>query len=342
MEISTIGIDISKRVFQVHGVDASGTIVLRKKLRRSEFLRVFDDLAPCVVGIEACGSAHYWARELRELGHEVRMIAPSYVKPYVKRGKKNDAADAAAICEAVARPGMRFVGIKSAAQQGVLMLHRSRELLIRQRTNLVNALRGHMAELGIVAPKGIWNVKALLEVIADDGDPRIPAAARTALRAIASQIVALGQPIRELDRAILDWHKANEESRRLATIPGFGPIVSSACLATAGDMHQFRSGRHFAAWLGLVPRQHSTGGKDRLGPITKMGDRYVRKLLVIGATARLRSACRGTSPDGAWIRRLLERKPPRLVTVAIANKMARTAWALTIRGEVYQPRPSAA
>lgn len=342
MQLSIIGFDISKKVFQVHGIDAAGEIVTRKKLRRGEVMRYFADLLPCVVGIEACGSAHHWARELTALGHEVRMIAPSYVKPYVKRGKKNDATDAEAICEAVQRPGMRFVSIKSAEQQGIMMLHRSRDLLIRQRTMLVNALRGHMAELGIVAPKGIWNAKALMEAAADNTERRIPASARPALRMLVHQIAALGQPIRELDRAILESHKASEDSRRLTTIPGFGAIVASACRATAGDMRQFRSGRHFAAWLGLVPGQHSTAGKDKLGPITKMGDRYLRKLLVIGATARLCAARRSAAPDDAWIRRLLERKPARLVTVAIANKMARTAWALTVRGEVYQPRASAA
>lgn len=342
MEISTIGLDISKRVFQIHGVDAAGQVVLRRRLRRGEVLGFFEGLVGCVVGIEACGSGHYWARELDKLGHEVRVIAPCYVKPYVKRGKKNDATDAEAICEAVQRPGMRFVGVKSEAQQGALMLHRSRALLIRQRTMLVNALRGHMAEFGIVAPKGIGNARALLEATGDDSDSRIPDVARPALCALADQITALGQPIREIERAIRDWHMANADSRRLATAPGFASIVASACIATVGDMRQFRSGRHFAAWVGLVPRQHSTAGNNRLGGISKMGDRYLRSLFVLGATARLRRARRGDSPEDAWIRKLLERKPPRLVTVAIANKMARTAWAMTTRGELYQPRPRTA
>lgn len=336
MNVSTIGLDLAKSVFQVHGVSGSGDVVLRKRLRRGEMLRFFANLEPCVVGIEACGTAHFWARELQELGHEVRLIAPSYVKPYVKRGKKNDAADAAAICEAIQRPAMRFVAVKSVEQQGALMLHRSRDLLVRQRTMLVNALRGHMAEFGIVAPRGLWHVKALAALVADETESRIPAVARPALRALSDQITALADPIREIETAILAWHQSNEVSRRLATIPGFGPLVASGIAATIGDGRQFRSGRDFAAWLGLVPRQNSSGGKERLGRISKMGDRYLRRLLVIGATARLRYAGRKSAPDGAWINQLLARRPPRLVTVALANKMARVAWAVATKGEAYR------
>ena len=336
MQISTIGLDLSKRVFQVHGVDAKGAAVIRKRLRRREVLGFFEKLAPCVVGLEACGAAHHWARELRALGHDARPMAPSYVKPYLKRGKKNDAADAEAICEAVGRPGMRFVGVKSAEQQGVLMLHRSRDLLIRQRTMLVNALRGHMAELGIVAPRGIWRVKELAAIVADDADGRIPDVARPALFALIEQIAALNAPLRRLERAILAWHQGNETSRRLATVPGLGPLGASAIAATVGDARQFRSGRHFAAWLGLVPRQHSSAGKERLGRISKMGDRYIRRLLVIGATTRLRYARGRPTPDAEWINRLLTRRPARLVTVALANKMARIAWAVMARGEIYR------
>jgi transposase len=336
MQISTIGLDLSKRVFQVHGVDAKGAAVIRKRLRRSEVLGFFEKLAPCVVGLEACGAAHHWARELRALGHDARPMAPSYVKPYLKRGKKNDAADAEAICEAVVRPGMRFVGVKSVEQQGALMLHRSRDLPIRQRTMLVNALRGHMAELGIVAPRGIWRVKELAAIVADEADGRIPAVARPALAALIGQIAALNAPLRRLERAILAWHKGNETSRRLATVPGLGPLGASAIAATVGDARQFRSGRHFAAWLGLVPRQHSSAGKERLGRISKMGDRYIRRLLVIGATTRLRYARGRPTPDAEWINRLLTRRPARLVTVALANKMARIAWAVMARGEIYR------
>ncbi len=336
MQISTIGLDLSKRVFQVHGVDAGGHVVVRKKLGRGEVLRFFEGIEACLIGLEACGAAHHWARELTKLGHDVRMIAPSYVKPYVKRGKKNDAADAAAICEAVQRPAMSFVGLKSEDQQGALMLHRGRALLIRQRTMLVNALRGHLAEFGIVAPQGIWNVKSLAAVVEDRSDRRIPDVARPALAALAGQIAALGEPIREIEAAIVEWHKSNPASRRLAAIPGIGPITASAIAATVGDASQFRSARHFAAWLGLVPRQNSSGGKERLGRISKMGDRYLRSLLVIGATARLRYARTRPTPDAAWINRLLTRRPARLVTVALANKMARVAWALMARGEAYR------
>jgi len=336
MKVSTIGLDLSKKVFQVHGVDAAGAIVLRKRLRRSEVLSFFAALEPCVVGMEACGTAHHWARELRELGHEVRLVAPSYVKPYVRRGKKNDATDAEAICEAVQRPGMRFVAVKGEEQQGALTLHRTRALLIRQRTMLVNALRGHLAEFGIVAAQGIWNVKALAARVADETESRIPDVARPALRALCDQMVALGESLRRIDQAILAWHRDNEASRRLATIPGIGPVVASAIAATIGDARQFRSGRHFAAWLGLTPRQNSTAGKERLGRISKMGDRYLRLLLVLGATARLRYARTRTAADADWINRLLVRRPPRLVTVALANKMARVAWAVMAHGDTYR------
>lgn len=336
MQVTTIGLDLSKRVFQVHGVDAAGFCTLRKKLGRSEVLGFFAGLDPCVVGLEACGAAHHWARELRALGHEARLIAPCYVRPYVKRGKKNDAADAAAICEAVQRPGMRFVGVKSREQQGALLLHRTRALLIRQRTMLVNALRGHLAEFGIVAPKGIWNVKALVGATADETEERIPDVARPALKVLGEHIAALDTSLATLDRAILAWHRDNAASRRLATIPGVGPIVASAIAATIGDARQFRSGRHFAAWLGLVPRQHSSAGKDKLGRISKMGDRYLRTLLVLGATARLRYARHSTARDTAWLNGLLARRPARLVTVALANKTARIAWAVMAHERPYR------
>ena len=323
MQVSTIGLDQAKRVFQVHGVDARGEAVVRRRLRRTEVVAFFAARPKCVVGMEACGAAHYGARERSELGHEVRLLAPSYVKPYVRRGKKNDAADAEAICEAVERPRRRFVAVKSEEQQGALMLHRARSLLIRQRTMVVNALRGHLAELGIVAAQGIWNVKPPTALVADDGERRIPEVARPALRALAEQIAAVQEPLGKIDAALLAWHRANAASRRLATIPGFGPVVAAAVAATLGDGRQFRSGRHFAAWLGLVPRQNSSGGKDKLGRLSKMGDRYVRSLLGLGATARLRSARASGAVDAAWINRLLERRPARLVTVALANMPTR-------------------
>jgi len=336
MQVSTIGLDLGKRVFQVHGVDAAGTIVVSKRLRRGEVLGFFGGLGPCVVGMEACGSAHYWARELAALGHEVRLMAPSYVKPYVKRGK-NDAADAAAICEAVRRPSMRFVAIKTADQQGVLVVHRARELLVRQRTMLVNALRAHLAEFGIVTRQGRGGVEELVEALAADGDG-LPAPARAGLAALIRQLRTSEAEIKTLDHEIGEWHRATPASRRLATIPGIGPITASALVATVGDGGQFESGRHLAAWLGMVPRQNSTGGKTRLGRISKQGDRYLRRLLVIGATALLRHAKRRAELGGDWVEELLARRPKRLVSVALANKMARIAWAVLTRGEPFRPR----
>lgn len=335
MEITTIGLDIAKRVFQAHGVDASGKAVLRRKLGRAEVLGFFKSLPPCLVGIEACGTAHHWAREIRALGHEVRLMPASYVKPYVKRGK-TDAADAEAICEAVTRPTMRFVPIKSAEQQAVLMLHRARELLVRQRTMLVNALRGHMAELGIVAPQGIARVADLLVVLMDEDEARLPALARVALRSLAAELDAVGRRVADIEAAILAWHKDNDASRRLATIPGIGPITASAIVATITDPAQFQSARQLAAWIGLVPRQNSSGGKQRQGGISKQGDRTLRRLLVLGATAVIRHARTKTTADTAWLRGVLERRPARLASVAQANKTARIVWAVLVRGGSYR------
>jgi transposase len=334
MQATTIGLDIAKRVFQVHGVDAAGAVVVRKKLRRSELLPFFARLGSCLIGIEACATAHHWARELIALGHEVRLVPPSYVKAYLKRGK-NDAADAEAICEAVTRPSMRFVPVKSTEQQGVLVLHRTRELLVRQRTMLVNGLRGHMAEFGIIAPQGIQRVDELVAMLKDDRTG-IPQMARQALAAVVAQLANLSASILELDKRIVAWCRANDAARRLATIPGIGPITASALAATITDPTLFKSGRHLAAWLGLVPRQHSTGGRAKLGRITKMGDQYLRKLLIVGMTAVIRSARRTKAPAFAWVNALLERRPARLVSVALANKAARIAWAILIRGETYR------
>lgn len=330
-EISMIGLDLAKRVFQVHCADAAGELVLGRRLRRGQVLGFFARLAPCVVGMEACASAHYWARELAALGHEVRLVPPSYVKPFVKRGRKNDAADAAAICRAMASPGMCFVPVKSAEDQAGLMLHRSRRLLVRQRTQLANALRAHLAELGIVAPQGETGLKELIATIANDDDRRLPAAARTALALLAAQLEAAEAGIAALDKEIRAWHRASEASRRLATIPGIGPLAASAITATVGDVSRFRRGRDFAAWLGLVPSQNSTGGKTVLGSITKMGDRYLRALLVLGATAMLRR--KGYGP---WLAGLKARKKARQASVALANKMARIAWAILAHGGVYR------
>lgn len=335
MNISTIGLDVAKNTFQVHGVDESGNAVLRKRLRRKDVLAFFADLPPCLVGIEACGTAHYWAREIRDRGHDAKLIPPAYVKPYVKRNK-NDAADAEAICEAVGRPTMRFVPIKGAEQQSVLMLHRTRDLLVRQRTMLVNALRGHLAEYGIVTAQGIGNVQRLFEVLAQGNEALIPVLARRALLSIVDQLQQLSQQIRALELEIMAWHKTNEPSQRLATIPGVGPITATAIVASVGDPSQFRSGRHFAAWLGLVPRQNSSGDKERLGRISKRGDKYIRRLLVVGATIVIRHARAKPSHRTGWINQLLARRSARLVSVALANKMARIAWVILARGEVYR------
>ena len=335
MEITTIGLDIAKRVFQAHGVDACGKAVLRRKLQRAEVLEFFKGLAPCLVGIEACGTSHHWAREIRALGHDVRLMPASYVKPYVKRGK-TDAADAEAICEAVTRPTMRFVPVKSAEQQAVLMLHRTRELLVRQRTMLVNALRGHMAELGVIAPQGISRVADLVAVLMGETTASLPALARHALRELAAELEAVGIRVKEIEAAILAWHKDNEASRRLATIPGVGPLTASAIVATVTDPTLFHSARQFAAWIGLVPKQNSSGGKQRQGGISKQGDRTLRRLLVLGATAVIRHARTKSTPEVAWLKGVLERRPARLASVAQANKTARIVWALLIRGGNYR------
>jgi transposase len=340
MEITTIGLDIAKRVFQAHGVDASGKAVLRRKLQRAEVLAFFAGLPPCLVGIEACATAHHWAREIKALGHEVRLMPPSYVKPYVKRGK-TDAADAEAICEAVTRPTMRFVPIKTTEQQAVLMLHRTRDLLVRQRTMLVNSLRGHMAELGVIAPQGMSRVSDLVAALLGEDEGRLPTSARQALGSLASELEALGERVKGIEAAILAWHKDNEASRRLATIPGVGPITASAIVATITDPSQFRSGRQLAAWIGLVPKQNSSGGKARQVGISKQGDRYLRRLLVLGATAVIRHARTRTTAEAAWLKSLLERRPARLASIAQANKTARIIWALLARGGVYGAPSSA-
>jgi transposase len=341
MEITTIGLDIAKRVFQAHGVDASGKAVLRRKLQRAEVLVFFNGLPSCLVGIEACATAHHWARELQALGHEVRLMPPSYVKPYVKRGK-TDAADAEAICEAVTRPTMRYVPIKTAEQQAVLMLHRTRDLLVRQRTMLVNALRGHMAEFGVIAPQGISRVGDLIAVILGEDESSLPTLAREILRGLAEELEAIGNRVKKVEAAILAWHKENEASQRLTTIPGIGPITASAIVATVTDPTHFKSARQFAAWIGLVPKQHSSGGKQRQGGISKQGDRYLRRLLVLGATAVIRHARTKDTPEVMWLKGLLERRSARLASVAQANKTARIVWALLVRGETYRAPASRA
>ena len=338
-EITTIGVDLAKHVFQVHGVDADGATVLRKRLRRGQMLAFFGGLPRCVIGLEACATAHYWARELGALGHEVRLMPAQYVKAYVKRNK-NDAADAQAICEAVVRPTMRFVPVKTAEQQSALLLHRGRERLVRQRTALVNALRAHLAEFGVIAPQGLRNVDKLIAIVRDESDARLPDLARQVLQVLAAQIEQVEAAVAELEKRLMAFHKGNPVSQRLATIPGIGPIIATAIAATVGEPSAFRSGREFAAWLGLVPRQNSTGGKTRLGSISKRGNRYLRRLLINGASANLlRSKATNADP---WVIGLRRRRPSLVVAVALANKTARIAWAVMQRKENYQRVAAAA
>src|SRR5213079_2522002 len=334
MQITTIGLDIAKNVFRVHGIDAAEKVVVRKQLRRSQVLAFFKTLPPCLVGMEACATAHYWARELTKLGHRVRLMPAKDVKAYVKRNK-NDAADAEAICEAVRRPTMRFVRAKSAEQQGRLMQHRTRDLLLRQQTQVINALRAHLAELGMVAAQGREGLKQLLTIIADERDERLPIDARASLIVLAAQLQALHTMIGSIERRIVVQHRANEASKRLECIHGIGVIGASAITATVTDPSAFRSGRDFAAWIGLVPRQDSTGGKQKLGPISKQGDRYLRRILIVGAHSVLR--CAKENPlKYPWLTQLLARRPFKVVAVALANKMARIAWALLARGGTYR------
>ena len=330
---TTIGIDLAKTVFQVHGVDAAGAAVVKRKLRRGQVLEVFARLDPCLVGMEACAGAHYWARELTALGHEVRIMPPSYVKPYVKRGK-TDAADAEAICEAVTRPTMRFVPVKSAERQAALLDHKTRDFLVRQRTQLVNTIRAHLSEFGIVVAKGIHNVDRLLAATTE-----LPAAARPAVDLLADQLRETQEKIDEVTARIEAAQRTDPLARRLATIPGVGAISASAIAATTPEVDNFRSARDYAAWLGLTPQPHSSGGKERLGRISKAGNRYLRRLLYLGAMARI-SARRCRRPGDDWLWRMLEKKPVKVVAVALANRMARVVWALIRTGESYRANPA--
>jgi transposase len=335
-KISRIGVDTSKQIFQLHGVDGAERVVLRRKLRRREVLEFFAKLAPTVVGMEACGGSHYWARELGRLGHEVKLIAPQYVKPYVKRGK-NDAADAAAICEAMSRPTMRFVPVKSAESQAALMLAGLRDRLVRNRTQLANAIRGYAAEFGLVAAKGKAKIESLLLRL--QSDETVPVLARELFAEHAKAYAQLKAQLEAIDAKLMAWHRANALSRNLARIPSVGPVIASLLVMKTPDPHAFRSGRHFAAWLGLTPKDHSTAGKLRLGVITRAGDEVLRSLLVVGATAVIWQVRRGTGRSPSpWLVELLKRKPPKLAAVALANKTARIAWKLMTTGEIYDPR----
>ena len=332
-DITTIGLDLAKSVFQVHAVDAMGSVVMRKRLRRSQVLAFFAEIPPCLIGLEACATAHYWARELIALGHEARLMPPNYVKAYVKRNK-HDVADAEAICEAVRRPSMRFVPIKTVEQQSALMMHRARDLLIRQRTMLVNALRGHLAEFGLIEAQGLHKVAKLIAIVTNENDGRVPDIARQVLKVIINEIDDIQTRIAGLETQVLAWHNSSPVSQRLATIPGIGPIIATAIAATVADPNIFRSGREFAAWLGLVPRQSSTGGKARLGGISKRGDSYLRRLLVNSAHTVL--LCSKQAKTDPWLTSLLTRKPRLVAAVALANKTARVAWAIMSRQDSYR------
>lgn len=336
-QVIRIGLDTSKQVFVVHGVNAAERPVLRRQLRRAELAAFFAGLPPVLVGLEACGGSHHWARVLHKLGHEVRLLPPQYVKPYVKRGK-NDARDAEAICEALGRPSMRFVPMKSAEGQAALMLHGARDLLVKQRTMLVNAIRGHAAELGVCTARGLGKAEELLKQVA--GDKAVPALARDILALLGEQLETLQERIELVERRLLAWHRASPLSRRLATIPGIGPIAATALAMKVPDPSVFQSARHFAAWLGLTPKDHSTAGRQKLGGITRAGDEHLRRLLVLGATAVVRHTKSGRG--SAWLLALIGRKPRKLAAVAWANKMARTAWAMMVNGEEYRPRHAAA
>ena len=328
--VTTVGLDLAKHVFQVHCVHASGRVVAAKAIPRNKLLEFFASLPSCLVGLEACGSAHHWAREFIKLGHDARMMPPAYVKPYVRR-QKNDMADAAAICEAVARPSMRFVGVRSLENQAALMSHKTREMLVSQRTQLINGLRGHLTEVGVIAAQGPRYARELADRI-EAGDETIPPAVCEALAPLVVQLRHLDEAIAGLDRAIAKMAQKDEAARRLMSIPGVGPIIASAMVANVQDASGFAGPREFAAFLGLTPKQNSSGGKQRLGRISKMGNRYLRKLLVVGAHAVLFHREPHTDPLRMWAKKLIEKKPFNLVAVALANKMARIAFAI-LRGK---------
>jgi transposase len=337
MQVTTIGLDLAKNIFQVHGITADGKVAFNRSLRRAQLLAFFENLEPCLVGMEACGSSHHWARELQKLGHDAHLMPAMYVKAYVKRGK-SDAVDAEAICEAVTRPTMRFVAIKSEEQQGILFLHRARDLVVRQRTQLSNILRGLLSEFGIVIAQGIGSAMKFAQAVLDGKKPAIPEVAVDVLANLSNQLLDLHLRIHWYDKRLRLEAQKDPRVKLLKTIPGVGPITASAIVATAGDGHQFRNGREFAAWLGLTPLNRSSGGKEKLGRITKMGDRYVRRLLVTGMTSRLRQVSVNPDRIDPWVIALLERKPSRLATVAMANKTARIIWAVLTRNECYKPR----
>ena len=343
MKVTTIGIDLAKNVIQVHGVDERGKAVLKKQLKRNQVVAFFANLPPCLVGIEACASAHHWARKLQSFGHSVKLMAPQFVKPYVKTNK-NDAADAEAICEAVSRPNMRFVPIKNGEQQAVLALHRARQGFVKARTAQANQIRGLLAEFGIVIPQGIGHIAKRLPEILEDGENDLPGAFRQLLDRLGDHLKELDRQVGELEVQIQLWHREHEASKKLAQIPGIGPITASALVASIGDAQSFENGRQLAAWLGLVPRQHSSGGKQQLLGISKRGDTYLRTLLIHGARAVIRVAERKPGHTDSWLARLMGRRNKNVAAVALANKNARTVWALLVHGRDYEAdyKPAAA
>ena len=335
MKLTTIGLDLAKNVLQVHGADEKGKAVLKKQLKRAQMLPFFANLTPCRIGMEACGSAHYWARKLQALGHTVQLIAPQYVKPFVKRNK-NDAADAEAICEAMTRPNMPAVPIKNASQQAILSVHRARQGFVKTRTAQANQIRGLLAEFGIVIPKGIGHIAKRVPEILEDGENDLPGSFRQLIERLVDHLKELDRQVSELEAQIKLWHKDNSASKKLEKIPGIGPITASAMVASIGDARNFKNGRQLAAWLGMVPRQHSTGGKSTLLGISKRGDTYLRTLLIHGARAVIRVAERKPSPD-PWLKNLLARRHKNVAAVALANKSVRTIWALLAHNRDYEP-----
>jgi transposase len=341
MKIKTIGVDLAKNVFQVHGVDERGKVVVRRTLKRAQVLRYFSNVPPCRIGMEACASAHHWARKLSELGHEVKLMAPQFVKPYVKTNK-HDAADAEAICEAVGRPNMRFVAIKTVDQQAVLGLHRAREGFVKARTAQGNQIRGLLGEFGIVIPQGLGHIRARMPGILGDSENGLPAPMRALLERLTAHLKELHRQVVELEHTIARWHRDNEASGRLAEIPGIGPLTASALVASVGNAREFNNGRQFAAWLGLVPKQESSGGRTVLLGISKRGDGYLRRLLVHGARAVVRVCERKTEPTDRWLRTLLQRRNKNVAAVALANKNARRVWALLAHNRRFCAQPTPA
>ena len=340
MKITTVGIDLAKNVFQIHGVDERGHAVLKKQLKRSQMMEFFVNLPPCLIGMETCGSAHHWARELTKLGHTVKLMAPQFVKPYVKTNK-NDMADAEAICEAVARPNMRFVPVKTVEQQALLSLHRVRQGLVKARTAQSNQIRGLLGEFGLIVPKGISQIAPRIPDILEDGDNGLPGMFRDLISRLLTHFNDLHRQVLELEAQIKAWHRDNPASLKLAEIPGIGPITASAMAASVGNARDFSNGRQLASWLGLVPKQHSTGGKSVLLGISKRGDSYLRTLLIHGARSALlaeqRRLDRGEGPADTWLTGLLQRRNPNIAAVALANKNARIIWALLTQDRTYQP-----